>query len=433
MFLRTMSNAAAKKLIVISVDAMVEQDLAIVRTLPNMGRVFLEASVVHENLATYPTMTHAVHTSIYTGCYPAHHGVPGNEQFTPGVLRCPWYEHYAWLRAPGLPEVAGTHGLQSACVFWPLTLGAPDPFVLHRASIHHAIADEADVIRARSTPGLVDALWDSISDTFAMPHYEGADVRSCRAAAELIRRHQPDVMYIHLIAIDHARHVGGVFGPHIEAAFRVLDEALAPLFAALEETGLYDRTIVAFTADHGQINIDRVVAINRFFRDNGLLFHDADGKLTAWHAYAHAQGMSSQIHIRDHDPKVRRVVEHLLTENREMLGIGEIMPLREVRETYHISGDPDIVVDTDGHSSFTSKFAVPLYSCIDDSDYRYSHATHGYLPEKGPQPTFFVRNPFTNRRVEVASARVIDQAPTLARMLGFSMPGCDGKPLRALL
>lgn len=431
-----MTDTLARKLIVISVDAMVEDDLALFDALPNLGRVLGEVSVVRRNLSTYPTMTHAVHASIYTGCYPIHHGIPGNEQFFPGNPKSPWYEHYAWLRAPGLPEMAGRYGYRSACVFWPLTLGAPDPFVLHRSSIHHPAEDEANVVRDRSTPGLVDALWEEIGGTFSgdrVSHYTRSDMRSCLAAAALIRRHQPDVVYMHLIGIDHARHIGGVFGPHIEAAYRALDAALEPLMRALEETGLYDRTILAFTADYGQIDIDRVVAINRFFADNGLLLCDADGSLAAWHAYAHAQAMSCHIYVRDHDARVRTAVERLLSENRSLLGIGEIMPLREVQARWHISGEPDLVVDTDGHSSFTSKLAAPLHACIDDSDYRYSHATHGYLPSKGPQPAFFVRNPFTRRRVTLESARVIDQAPTLARMLGFPMPDCDGTPLAALL
>lgn len=422
-----------KKLIVISIDAMVNEDLAIIRTLPNLGRVLSESCVVHKNLSTYPTMTHAVHTSIYTGCWPEHHGVPGNEQFLPGNLRSPWYEHYSWLRAPGLPERAKQLGMTAATVFWPLTLGAPDDFVLHRASIHHAVADEANVIKHRSTPGLVEALWDKIEHTFSMPHYEGADVRACECAAQLIRTRQPDVMYMHLILIDHVRHVGGVFGAHVEQGYRFLDAALAPVLTALEQTGLYDKTILAFTADHGQIDIDRVVAINRFFADAGLLSCDADGQLASWHAYAHGQGMSSHIYVRDHDLKFRVEVEKLLRDNREMLGIGEIMTLEEAKCNYHIAGMPDLVVDTDGHSSFTSKFAVPLYACVDDSDYRYSHATHGYLPQKGPQPLFFVRDPFSRRRVEIENARVIDQAPTLAQLLGFSMNDCDGTVLKELV
>ncbi|MEG1858270.1 MAG: alkaline phosphatase family protein [Pseudoflavonifractor sp.] len=431
-----MPNSQGKKLVVISVDAMVEEDLPLLRQLPNLGGVLAEASVVHKNLSTYPTLTHGVHASIYTGCYPIHHGIPGNEHFVPGNLRSPWYEHYRDLRLPGLPELAQRQGLRSACVFWPVTIGAPDTWVLHRSSIHDPADDEAAVVRSRSTPGLVDALWGVLGDTFTgggADHYMQADTRSCRAAAELIRREQPDVLYMHLLGIDHARHVGGVFGPHISAAYQALDAVLSPVFRALRETNLYDRTILALTADHGQIDIDRVVALNRFFRDCGLLRCDQEGNLTDWTVYGHAQAMSCQIYVRDHSPELCRRVQRLLQENRQKLGIGEIMPLALVQQRYHISGEPDFVVDTDGHSSFTSKFAVPLYAKIDDCDYRYSHATHGYLPEKGPQPTFFVRNPFTARRVEIAGARVIDQMPTLAAMMGLSAPDCDGAAIRALL
>ena len=56
-----------KKLLVISIDSFITEDLEIMKTLPNFSRVLGEASVVKRNLTTYPTLTHSIHTTIQTG------------------------------------------------------------------------------------------------------------------------------------------------------------------------------------------------------------------------------------------------------------------------------------------------------------------------------------------------------------------------------
>lgn len=424
-----------KKLIVISVDSMVFEDINILRGLKNFNRILSDSSIVEHNLSTYPTLTHAVHSSIYTGCWPIHHSIPGNEQYIPGGEKLPWYEHYAWLRRKGLGEIAEEQGYKTALIYWPLTIGAPDTWVLHRSSIHYQIENELDVIRERSTPGLVDELLPLTKDTFTgkwEDHYTQSDFRSCISMAYLIDRYEPDVMYMHLINIDHVRHKKGVYGDHIKEAYEILDKDLDCVFEALEKKNLLDNTIFAFTADHGQIDIDRVVSINRFLRDNGFLTTDKDDNLLTWQAIAHAESMQAQIIVRDHDPEVKERVYKLLADNREMLGIGEIMTAEYAREHYHTTGDPDFFCDTDGHSTFTSKIMDNLYSSINDEDYRYSRATHGYLPDKGPQPLFFVRNPFNNKRAIVENARVIDQMPTLAKMMDISIPEVDGRVIGEL-
>ena len=72
-----------KKLIVISIDSFVTEDLGILRTLPHFARVLDGASLVLRNRTTYPSLTHSVHTSIQTGCNPGRHGVVNNEHFCP--------------------------------------------------------------------------------------------------------------------------------------------------------------------------------------------------------------------------------------------------------------------------------------------------------------------------------------------------------------
>lgn len=152
-----------------------------------------------------------------------------------------------------------------------------------------------------------------------------------------------------------------------------------------------------------------------------------------WDAYAHSCALSAQIYIRDHDPAVTERVRSLLDDHREALGIGRIFTVEETRELYHSWGDYSFMVETDGKTGFGYDLSAPLICPVDNSDYRCSVASHGHIPESGPQPCFAVRDPFRKKQVTIEQGRIIDQAPTLARLLDFEMPDCDGRPIQELL
>lgn len=415
-----------RKLLVISIDSMVEEDLPIISALPNMGKILAHSSVVHKMESNYPTLTHVIHASIITGCYPERHGIICNEQFQPGVLSPPWYEDASCLEVPTLLDVATAKGFRTASVCWPLTLHATLPWVVHRAGIRVPPEQKRQVAAIRSTPGLLAEMDEVLKPVWNMPHYEGADQMSCRAAAYLIEHYQPDIMYIHLILIDHLRHVYGVFHPKLAEGYAFLDKALEKLFKVLEYSGLSEHTIINFTSDHGHLNVERVCSLNRFFKDQGLLQVDSNGELLHWDAYAHSCGLSAHIYAKTE-------VKSLLARHQRELGIGEILTTTSAKSRYHVSGAFSCIVETDGCTAFSSDYNAPLMSTPNEQDYRYSRATHGHQPQKGVQPTFFLYNPYQSTTVDIDRGRIVDQAPTLSELMGFSMPYCDGQPIQALL
>ena len=89
------------------------------------------------------------------------------------------------------------------------------------------------------------------------------------------------------------------------------------------------------------------------------------------------------------------------------------------------------MLESDGRTAFTDKWDEPaLYPRSESGRYR---GKHGYEPEKGPQPVFLGRGPHFRPGAVIPKARVIDEAPTLARILGQEMPQADGRVLTELL
>ena len=70
---------------------------------------------------------------------------------------------------------------------------------------------------------------------------------------------------------------------------------------------------------------------------------------------------------------------------------------------------------------------------FETADYRYGRATHGYLPGKGPQPVLLAKGPGIRDGAVLPGGRIIDEAPTFAKLLVVSLPHAEGRPMEAIL
>lgn len=422
-----------KRLVVISIDSMITEDLAVLRKLKHFNELLNESSVILRNEATYPTFTHSIHTSISTGCYPGKHGVIGNEFFQPGNMTPTWFDSVDDVKVPMLPVVAKENGYSVACVFWPLTMNADLDFVLYRKEYYGHVSQKKEQIKARSTEGLFDELYPVIKDAFEIDPIRVDDQICGDACAYLIDKYQPEVIYTHLVAIDSIRHQKGVFGEHILDTYEFLDSVVGQITDALKRNGLYENTIINITADHGHLDIDRVVSINRFLKDKGYIKTNEKGELLDWDAYMHSCALSGHVYVKNNDQITINQVIELLENHANELDIEKIYTKEQVKEKYHLDGEFAFVIESNGAATFSADYNAPLRISSGGKDYRYAVSTHGHEPSKGVQPTFFIRNPFNNKRVVIANGRVIDQAPTLAKLMGFEMNFADGIPLNDLL
>lgn len=107
-----------QKLIVLSADAMVYEDLAYLETLPNFRKYLSGGCRIEKVRSIYPTITYACHATMASGVYPDKHGLSGNLNFVPGNLTPPWHWFYDELhfkenisnppRRPGIPPRRST-------------------------------------------------------------------------------------------------------------------------------------------------------------------------------------------------------------------------------------------------------------------------------------------------------------------------------------
>ena len=74
-----------QKLIVLSADALVFEDVEDLKNMPNY-RKYLEGGCRVERVRSiYPTITYPCHTTMCTGVWPEKHGIYGNLELRPGA------------------------------------------------------------------------------------------------------------------------------------------------------------------------------------------------------------------------------------------------------------------------------------------------------------------------------------------------------------
>ena len=424
-----------KHLIVVSADAFVFEDLEYVKTLPNFKRILERGSVVGKVRTIYPTLTHPVHASIITGAPAGVTGVASNLKFVPGDLDAPWYNDLSDLKCDTIVHAAHNAGLTTASCVFPLMMGGEEYIDYYVPGLMKKDIEgmEDNVIEAYKKHGLTKCLYDDVKvglETYGtgLGHPE-VDAFSTYVAAQIIRKYQPNLLITHPGYIDSARHRSGVFSEFVKESLRETDKWIGMLWDAVCDAGIEDSTDIVVLGDHGQLNVTRRINTNVYFADRGYIKVGENGELLDWEAYAMSTGLSAYVYLKDkNNSAVRDEIYQLLKDMAEekLYGFDQVLTVTEVREKYGLDGDFSFVLETDGYTSFADSWVRPLVIDMDNADYRAGKASHGYLPEKGPQPTFIAMGPSFKTGSFVECGSILNHAPTFARVLGVELRDAKG-------
>jgi predicted AlkP superfamily pyrophosphatase or phosphodiesterase len=252
----------------------------------------------------------------------------------------------------------------------------------------------------------------------------------------LIRSAQPDVLLVHNCRLDTLRHSNGVFNEAVTAGLDQTDLWLGDVIHAMEDAGVYENTNFVILSDHGQMDLSRKVSLNALLVQEGFIDLAPDGQLYDWRAFAQSGGMSAAVYLDDPENKdlyqhVQAYLQKLVDE--KVWGFTKVYTIPELQEKYGTYGPFSFMVATDGQTAVLENLTGPALTQIDLSDCRTGSATHGYEPELGPQPVFLGRGPAFKEGAVLAQARLIDEASTLARILGQEMSQAEGRCLEELL
>lgn len=435
-----------KRILVFSVDAMVTEDVDALRSMPNFRKYLAGGCEVTGGMRTvYPSVTYPIHVTMMTGCYPGTHGVTSNFGFTTVNKDAAWL----WDKCYTVEDIfsaAKKAGYTTASVAWPVTgnnksidyladeYWMPEPGDTLRSSFARMGSSEEmlDLIQ-RNARFLPEGY--ALGGKKHFMQWPTIDEFWVQLACDVIREHAPEVTFLHTGTFDSFRHSHGVFGDHLKPARENLDRYIGMLMDACRDAGVLEQTNLVLVSDHGQRDICRAININVLLADRGYIDTDASGKVTSWRAYCMSNAMSTLVYLNDpKDEHLKKAVYEDLKalQDKGVYGIGRIFTAEEARREEMLWGGFSFVLESDGYTSFGDRAVRPLVQNFDISDYRFGRATHGYIPDLGAQPVFVAKGPDFRENVTLARGRIVDEAPTYARILGVELPA-DGRPMEEFL
>ncbi len=391
----------------ISVDAIAPGDLDRILAHPDLAGLAAKGARVRAMRTVAPSLTYPAHASILTGRPPASHGVVNNEVDPPSGYDWDWHWYRRDVRGDTAADAVKRAGYRVASILWPTMAGARLDWVL--PEIAASVKRGEDLTRKALRNGtplfllLSEIKYGGIRRGM---HQPWLDDFATALALDLLRRRRrgPDLLLLHLVDVDDAKHHAGVDAVETREA---CDRSAVRIRCLLEAAGP-DATVLVL-GDHAQIDVHGRVRIAERLAEADLPVR------------VHAAGAGAFLYPlegfrTDRDgPRL----EALLGAFRDEPGSGLRGWLDRAGMAAEGTGDGRAVALLDAADGFT----------FDE----VQRATHGHLPDHpGIATTLFAAGPRIRAGAQVETGSILDVGPTLAALFGARLEGAVGKVLPIL-
>jgi predicted AlkP superfamily pyrophosphatase or phosphodiesterase len=346
--------------------------------------------------SVFPTQTVPAHVSMITGSPPADHGVTSDYSFDPerasALIESP--KAAGEIKMETIFDLARRANLITAAVGFPGATGAP------------VMYNRPDV---------------------------AVDFFKAAAAAEIIERYCPNLLMINFTSFDESQRRYGLLSDESLKTMESIDGFVKKIIDAAEKFRMAEDTTFILVSDSGLSKVEKEFNPNVLLAKKGWLASDGRGQVTSWRAVAQSFGGSAAVFVKDpKDEEFTREVEAFFTQQAEKPD-SPIWRIITRREATRLGADPRPALYLD---------AAPLYaitarttgSSITNLSKGADRAARGYAPSRMEMRALFViAGKGIKSGEQMPYARLIDIAPTVARLLGLEMKTARGRVISEVL
>ncbi|HKA14254.1 MAG TPA: alkaline phosphatase family protein [Myxococcota bacterium] len=382
----TETTPTAPTVIVLSLDG-VRHDYLDRAPFPAFARVAREGLRANRLVPVYPSSTFPGHVSLATGATPAVHGIVDN-QFWDRALRerFDYGNDARWIEAEPLWAAAERQGVPAATFFW--------------------VGSETD--------------WRGVGARYRVAPFdakvgEEKKVAQILAWLDLPASERPRLVMSWWHGADHAGHAKGPDDPDVAVELAAQDRQLGALLAGLDARGAWSHTTLLVVSDHGMTRAGPSVPLAHALRGARV-------------RVAHLEMGTAVAHVFLADPGDAERAE------RALAGLAGVRVDRReaLPASLHLSHPTrtgDLVVRAEPPYTFASEGLLARAGKLLGA----SRGVHGYAPEDPDMQGIFLA---IGRGVPAGAhpdtVRMIDVAPTVARLLGIGPPRqAEGRPIEA--
>ena len=400
--------------------------------VPNLRRLAKEGAVAEPMTVSNPSITWINHTTLATGATPQRHGVLFNGLLVrhgptlPPTI-APWRDKGELVHVPTIYDVAHKAGLKTAQVDWVailnsgtidyefLELPKPDGLI-ERELVNAGVISAEDVREFVKGKSIVwrDWIWT-------------------QAGCHIIEAHKPNLLLFHLLGTDASNHQYGPGSTASFSAYAYTDRFIGDLLASVERAGLRDRVTVIVTTDHGFKKVSKVINPNVALRQAGLIRLKAN-RIESCDACVVAEGGMAFVYVTD-PAKRAALLPQLKALCSGLEGVAQVVdgaegPKLGMPTPAENQGMGDLVLFAKAGYAFKDESAGEAVV----SESRNYLGTHGYLASDPELDGFMIAWGYGIRPgVRLPRIANLDVAPTVAELLGVSLPQAEGCVLREML
>ncbi len=429
-----------RMVVIITVDGLASLYLNEGKTkMPTMRELAEQGAVAKGMKASLPTLTWPNHVTLMTGVSPRQHGVFGNNYWdrtqnkTFDLIADPIFNKDELVKVPTLYDVAHAAGLKTAGINWPASRGA--------ANLDWATPDvhKNELYEKYSTPELLKEFreagipYDNLEEYCKKDMYIERDGMNTKMLIHVLRKHQPNLAFFHLVDVDHQEHGAGPRSELANEAVTFNDERIKEIRDFLEKE-FPGRATLIITSDHGFCTVRQRIQPNVKLRQAGLLKVE-NGKITERQAFAFPQGGSCFIYVLDKEHR-DDVIKQVTKMFKGVEGIDQIIPPSDLKKhgLDNPAHDPrmaDVVLTAKDGYTFSNTATEDVVVTPKSEKVTGAHGHNPAIPDM--KATFIAWGRGVKKGVKLGEINNTDVAPTAAALLGIKHENVEGKVLTQIL
>lgn len=377
--------------VLISIDGLRIEDLNNPKlNLPTLKALRERGSFALNVESIYPSQSLPAHATMVSGMLPADHGVTADFPFDEkrGQTAAEKYHLASELKADTIWQAAKRAGLKTAAANFPLTEKADIDFVAQEES--------------------------SISG--------------------LIANQRPEILLVRFEELANSLQRFGLGSIETARAIETVDATLKAILDSVERAGLMNETTFLLVSTHGYARAEQEFRPNVILARKGFLTTDASGNITSWIAATHTSGGAAAIYLHDqYNEEVAKTLVDIFAEIHQK----DASPLWRVlakKDAARLGADPRAALFLEAAPGFLISEQASGKKLTDKLNASAVRAASGYLPSRSEmRGMLLVAGKGIKPKTQIEYARLVDIAPTIARLLGFELKASRGHAISALL
>lgn len=422
-----------KRLIVISFDGLSTLDFEYINSLPNFGGFINNSSYCKKVYSVYPTLTYPAHATIVTGKYPKNHGIINNTLLQPGRRSPDWYWQRKYIKGETIYDIAIDNGMTVAALLWPVTAKSRIqynmPEIFANRSWHNqilvSVLNGSPIYQVR-----LNNKFGALRDGINQPNLDNFTHNSLLYTIE---EKKPDITFVHYTDLDTMRHNYGFNSKEAKEAIQRHDSRLGDIIKTLKVNDMYEDSTVIVLGDHSSLDEDKIINLNILLKENGYIQVDDSGKIINYKAIIKNCDGSAYLYVKDtqNQTLIREVRELIENFNNKYKCIEVIYSSDEAKD---LGADPQCALMLEANKGyyFLDNIEGEIIKKIHPHEAgqvnHFTSSTHGYSPFKEDYTTvFFAAGCGIKKGVEIEKMNLIDEGPTMAKLLGLELKNVDGR------